>query len=62
MNENGFWLLARLAVHNEYNRGLARYKQEPLTGLALTHADNLEVARLTLALASAKVKIKEVTF
>ncbi len=54
VSENGWWLLARLAIHHEYNRSLARFKAEPLPGLALSHADLLETARLTLALAEAK--------
>jgi hypothetical protein len=54
VSENGWWLLARLAVHHHYNRSLARGRQEPLPSLALAHADLLEVARLTLALAEAR--------
>jgi len=54
VSENGWWLLARLAVHHHYNRSLARLKPEPLPGLGLTHADKLEIARLTLALAEVK--------
>ena len=51
----GAWLFARLAVHHHYNRGLAKKQQEPLWGIMLNAVDNLEVARLTLILAEAKM-------
>jgi hypothetical protein len=62
VSENGWWLLARLAVHHEYNRGLARFKQETLGGPFLRYADQVEVARLELALAEARnpfVRVEE---
>ena len=50
----GLWLLARLAVHDHYNRHLRVGRQEVIWGLELNHVDRLEVARLTLALAEAR--------
>lgn len=54
VSENGWWLLARLAVHHEYNRRLRVGKQETLGGPFLQYADQVEVARLELALAEAR--------
>jgi hypothetical protein len=62
VSENGWWLLARLAVHQHYNRTLARNRQEPLPGLALAHSDLLEVARLTLELAKAKTRYRPTSY
>lgn len=42
-------------MHHHYNRGLAKKQQEPLWGIMLNAVDNLEVARLTLILAEAKM-------
>jgi len=49
--DRGLWLLARLAVHHEYNRIIPKRFQDPIPGLALGAADQLEVARLELELA-----------
>jgi len=54
VSENHIWLLARLAVHDHYNRHLRVGRQEVIWGLELNHVDRLEVARLTLALAEIK--------
>jgi hypothetical protein len=54
VSENGWWLLARLAVHHHYNRRLRVGFQDPLWGVELNAVDRLEVARLALALADAR--------
>lgn len=51
MNDIGLWLLARLAVHHEYNRHLPKNRQAPLDGFELNGADHMEVMRLQLELA-----------
>jgi hypothetical protein len=50
---NGIWLLARLWAHDTYNRGLFRYKQEPLWGASLNSVDWLEITHLRLELGRA---------
>jgi hypothetical protein len=52
VQDRGLWLLARLAVHHEYNRVLPKKRQDPIPGLGfLGAADALEVARLEVELA-----------
>ncbi len=62
VSENGWWLLARLAIHHDYNRKLRLGRQEPLPGLALAHADLLEVAKITLALAVARTAYRPTSY
>lgn len=47
------WLLARLWLHDTYNRRLPKNLQEPLWGSALNSVDWLEVSRLELELSAA---------
>lgn len=56
---NGVWLLARLAVHHHLRAKLAVRVQEPLPWMGLRRGDRLEVARLSLALAAAKVNLPQ---
>lgn len=49
--DQGLWLLAKLAVHHEYNRVLPKNRQDPIPGIELGAADQLEVARLEVELA-----------
>jgi len=53
VSANGWWLFGRLAIHDLYNRGLSRHKQEPLWGASLNSVDWLEITRLRLELGKA---------
>lgn len=51
MLELGWWLFARLAVHQRYNT-MPKNRRVPLTGLGLSDTDWLEIVQLELALNS----------